>query len=49
MASTRSDTARLVTTTLTDDDMRTMVGQVDLEQRDLAEVVTEYLTNAGIL
>jgi hypothetical protein len=29
--------------------MNAMVGQVDLEQRDLAEVVTEYLTNEGIL
>ncbi len=38
-----------VTTTLTDENMNEMVGQVDLEQRDLAEVVTEYLTNAGIL
>jgi hypothetical protein len=29
--------------------MRDMVGQVANEQRDLGEVATEYLTNAGIL
>jgi osmoprotectant transport system substrate-binding protein len=38
-----------VTTTLTDENMRDMVGQVANEQRDLGEVATEYLTNAGIL
>jgi osmoprotectant transport system substrate-binding protein len=38
-----------VTTTLTDDNMREMVGQVQNEGRDLAEVASEYLTNAGIL
>jgi osmoprotectant transport system substrate-binding protein len=38
-----------VTTTLTDDNMRDMVGQVQNEQRDLADVANEYLTQAGIL
>jgi osmoprotectant transport system substrate-binding protein len=38
-----------VTTTLTDDNMRDMVGQVVNEQRDLGDVANEYLTNAGIL
>ena len=38
-----------VTTTLTDENMRDMVGQVVNEQRDLGEVATEYLTDAGIL
>jgi osmoprotectant transport system substrate-binding protein len=38
-----------VTTTLTDDNMREMVGQVQNEQRDLGDVASEYLTSAGIL
>jgi osmoprotectant transport system substrate-binding protein len=38
-----------VTTTLTDENMRDMVGQVANEQRDLADVASEYLTGAGIL
>jgi osmoprotectant transport system substrate-binding protein len=38
-----------VTTTLTDDNMRAMVGQVQNEQRDLGEVAGEYLTGAGLL
>jgi osmoprotectant transport system substrate-binding protein len=38
-----------VTTTLTDENMRDMVGQVQNEQRDLGEVATEYLTGAGLL
>jgi osmoprotectant transport system substrate-binding protein len=38
-----------VTTTLTDDNMRDMVGQVVNEQRDLGDVANEYLMNAGIL
>jgi osmoprotectant transport system substrate-binding protein len=38
-----------VTTTLTDDNMRDMVGQVQNEQRDVGDVASEYLTGAGIL
>jgi osmoprotectant transport system substrate-binding protein len=38
-----------VTTTLTDDNMRDMVGQVLNDKRDVADVASEYLTNAGIL
>ncbi len=38
-----------VTTALTDENMNEMVGQVDLEQRDLAEVVTEFLTGEGLV
>lgn len=38
-----------VTTTLTDDNMRDMVGQVANEQRDLGEVASEYLAGAGII
>jgi osmoprotectant transport system substrate-binding protein len=38
-----------VTTTLTDDNMRDMVGQVVNEHADLGDVANEYLTNAGIL
>ena len=38
-----------VTTTLTDDNMRDMVGQVQNDKRDVADVASEYLTGAGIL
>jgi osmoprotectant transport system substrate-binding protein len=38
-----------VTTTLTDENMREMVGQVANERRDVADVASEYLTEAGIL
>ena len=38
-----------VTTTLTDENMREMVGQVVNERRDVADVASEYLTGAGIL
>lgn len=38
-----------VTTTLTDDNMRDMIGQVQNEGRELAEVATEYLQSAGLL
>jgi osmoprotectant transport system substrate-binding protein len=38
-----------VTTTLTDENMRDMVGQVQNEQRELGDVASEYLTGAGIL
>jgi osmoprotectant transport system substrate-binding protein len=38
-----------VTTTLTDDNMREMVGQVVNEQRDVADVASEYLASAGIM
>jgi osmoprotectant transport system substrate-binding protein len=38
-----------VTTTLTDENMRDMVGQVQNEQRDLADVASEYLQQAGII
>jgi osmoprotectant transport system substrate-binding protein len=38
-----------VTTTLTDDNMRDMVGQVVNEHADLGDVANEYLTNSGIL
>ena len=38
-----------VTTTLTDENMREMVGQVVNDKRDVEDVATEYLTNAGII
>ena len=38
-----------VTTTLTDDNMREMVGQVLNDKRDVEDVASEYLTNAGII
>jgi len=38
-----------VTTTLTDENMREMVGQVVNEKRDVADVAEEYLTGEGIL
>ena len=38
-----------VTTTLTDDNMREMVGQVLNERRDIADVASEYLTGAEII
>jgi osmoprotectant transport system substrate-binding protein len=38
-----------VTTTLTDENMRDMVGQVQNERRELGDVASEYLTGAGIL
>ena len=38
-----------VTTTLTDENMREMVGQVLNDKRDVADVAEEYLTGAGIL
>ena len=38
-----------VTTTLTDDNMRDMVGQVQNDKRDVEDVANEYLTNAGII
>ncbi len=38
-----------VTTTLTDDNMREMVGQIVNEQRDIAEVAQEYLQGANLL
>ena len=38
-----------VTTTLTDENMRDMVGQVLNDKRDVADVASEYLTEAGIL
>jgi osmoprotectant transport system substrate-binding protein len=38
-----------VTTTLTDDNMRDMVGQVANEHRDVADVAEEYLTNEGLI
>jgi osmoprotectant transport system substrate-binding protein len=38
-----------VTTTLTDDNMRDMVGQVVNDKRDVEDVASEYLTNAGII
>ncbi len=37
-----------VTTTLTDDNMRDMVGQVLNDKRDVADVAAEYLSSAGI-
>jgi osmoprotectant transport system substrate-binding protein len=38
-----------VTTTLTDENMRDMIGQVDNEKRDVADVATEYLEGQGLL
>jgi osmoprotectant transport system substrate-binding protein len=38
-----------VTTTLTDDNMREMVGQVINEKRDVEDVASDYLTDAGIV
>jgi glycine betaine/choline ABC-type transport system substrate-binding protein len=38
-----------VTTTLTDENMRDMVGQVVNDKRDVADVAAEYLSGAGIL
>ncbi len=38
-----------VTTTLTDENMREMVGQILNDKRDVADVASEYLTGAGIL
>jgi osmoprotectant transport system substrate-binding protein len=38
-----------VTTILTDDNMREMVGQVTNEQRDLADVANEFLTAQGVI
>ncbi len=38
-----------VTTTLTDDNMRDMVGQVLNDKRDVADVAEEYLTSAGLI
>jgi osmoprotectant transport system substrate-binding protein len=38
-----------VTTTLTDESMRDMVGQVQNEKRDVADVATEYLEGEGLL
>jgi glycine betaine/choline ABC-type transport system substrate-binding protein len=38
-----------VTTTLTDENMREMVGQILNDKRDVSDVAEEYLTNAGIL
>ncbi len=38
-----------VTTSLTDDNMRDMVGQVQNDKRDVADVAAEYLSGAGIL
>jgi osmoprotectant transport system substrate-binding protein len=38
-----------VTTTLTDENMRDMVGQILNDKRDVADVASEYLTGAGIL
>lgn len=38
-----------VTPTLTDENMRDMVGQVVNDKRDVADVAAEYLTGAGIL
>jgi osmoprotectant transport system substrate-binding protein len=38
-----------VTTTLTDDNMRDMVGQVQNDKRDVEDVASEYLTSAGII
>lgn len=38
-----------VTTTLTDENMREMVGQILNDKRDVEDVASEYLTNAGIL
>ena len=38
-----------VTTTLTDDNMRDMVGQVVNDKRDVEDVASEYLTNASII
>lgn len=38
-----------VTTTLTDENMREMVGQIQNDKRDVSDVAEEYLTGAGIL
>jgi len=38
-----------VTTTLTDDNMRDMVGQVLNEKRDVADVAEEYVTGLGLV
>ena len=38
-----------VTTTLTDENMREMVGQVINDKRDVSDVASEYLTGASIL
>ena len=38
-----------VTTTLTDENMREMVGQVINDKRDVSDVAEEYLTGASIL
>jgi osmoprotectant transport system substrate-binding protein len=38
-----------VTTTLTDENMRDMVGQILNDKRDVADVASEYMTGAGIL
>ena len=38
-----------VTTTLTDENMRDMVGQVLLDKRDIADVSKEYLSSQGLL
>ena len=38
-----------VTTTLTDENMREMVGQILNDKRDVEDVASEYRTNAGIL
>jgi len=38
-----------VTTTLTNENMLDMVGQVENDKRDVADVASEYLTGAGIL
>jgi osmoprotectant transport system substrate-binding protein len=38
-----------VTTTLTDEGMIDIVGRIDLDQEDLADVATDYLTQQGLL
>ena len=38
-----------VTTTLTDENMLEMVGQIQNDKRDVSDVAEEYLTGAGIL
>lgn len=38
-----------VTTTLTDDNMRDMVGQVVNDKKDVSDVATEYLTQLGLI
>lgn len=38
-----------VTTTLTDENMRDMVSQVDTDKRDLEDVASEYLASAGLI